>query len=244
MAEAATQASPARLAVLAGDRRSNAVDAEKAPEPAASQAVRWIAMERSGSRAPAISRWQRMRPGLPVDLTTHVPIRRYDLLAKMDRWSSSEAGAVPALRGPAGCPARLDGGLYLRPISGCGSSRAAARPHCYVAEELAATTHGSRACFPQRSTVRHAGRPAGRHGTAAHVGNEEAISQHQIITIRSSRRRADCFSRVHLRASVPRQRVAPILSATADSLHRRVQRIRAVDAAQRSNTARCSTDCT
>src|SRR5882762_7178862 len=75
-----------------------------------------IAMERLGRPVHrAISRWQRMRPGLRWIYYGMFPIRRYDLLAKMERWSL-EAKPVPFRRftGPPDAGARLDAGLYLR----------------------------------------------------------------------------------------------------------------------------------
>lgn len=86
--------------------------------------------------------WQRIRPGLRWIYRGVFPVRRYDLLAQLERMSL-DARPVP-FRDLAGVPtpsSRLDTGLYLRTDFWARFTSGGSYGHtCYVAKELAAVT--------------------------------------------------------------------------------------------------------
>src|ERR1043166_2451152 len=98
-----------------------------------------IAMERLGRPVHrAMEAWQRMRPGLRWIYRGMFPVRRYDLLAQLGRWSLDAR--------PVSFPVRADGtlaldaGLYLRTDFWVKLVSGGSYGHtCYVAKELAAT---------------------------------------------------------------------------------------------------------
>jgi glycosyltransferase involved in cell wall biosynthesis/ubiquinone/menaquinone biosynthesis C-methylase UbiE len=102
-----------------------------------------IALEKVGRRVHrAIKSWERIRPGLRWIYRGAFPVRRYDLLADLERMVL-DARPVPFARIPdsPGPSQRIDRGLYLRtdfwaPITSGGSYGHT----CYVAKELAAAT--------------------------------------------------------------------------------------------------------
>jgi glycosyltransferase involved in cell wall biosynthesis/ubiquinone/menaquinone biosynthesis C-methylase UbiE len=102
-----------------------------------------IALERVGRPIHrGMQSWQRIRPGLRWMYRGAFPVRRYDLLAQLERWIF-DARPVPFRLGGRAVddPVRLDAGLYLRtdfwaPITSGGSYGHT----CYVARELAALT--------------------------------------------------------------------------------------------------------
>jgi glycosyltransferase involved in cell wall biosynthesis/ubiquinone/menaquinone biosynthesis C-methylase UbiE len=102
-----------------------------------------IALEKVGRRAhTAMKAWERIRPGLRWIYRGRFPVRRYDMLADLERMSL-DARPVPFTRIPDSPSAsrRIDRGLYLRtdfwaPITSGGSYGHT----CYVAKELAAVT--------------------------------------------------------------------------------------------------------
>jgi glycosyltransferase involved in cell wall biosynthesis/ubiquinone/menaquinone biosynthesis C-methylase UbiE len=102
-----------------------------------------IAMERVGRPIHrAMESWQRIRPGLRWIYRGVFPVRRYDLLAQLERMSL-DARPVP-FRGPGGVPtpsSRLGAGLYLRTDFWARITSGGSYGHtCYVAKELAAVT--------------------------------------------------------------------------------------------------------
>jgi glycosyltransferase involved in cell wall biosynthesis/ubiquinone/menaquinone biosynthesis C-methylase UbiE len=100
-----------------------------------------IALERAGRPIHrAMESWQRMRPGLRWIYRGAFPVRRYDLLAQLERWSL-DARPVPFRGQVPSASNRIDAGLYLRtdfwaPITSGGSYGHT----CYVARELSAVT--------------------------------------------------------------------------------------------------------
>lgn len=112
-----------------------------------------IAMERLGRPVHrAMESWKRIRPGLRWMYRGMFPVRRYDLLSQMERWSL-DARPVP-FRGLAGPPtptARISAALYLRTDFWNHMSSGGSYGHtCYVAKELAATADRFGCLLPQR----------------------------------------------------------------------------------------------
>ena len=74
-----------------------------------------IAMERLGRPVHrAMESWKRIRPGLRWMYRGMFPVRRYDLLSQMERWSL-DARPVPfrTLEGPPTASSKISAGLYL-----------------------------------------------------------------------------------------------------------------------------------
>lgn len=112
-----------------------------------------IALERVGRPVHrAMESWQRIRPGLRWMYRGVFPVRRYDLLAQLERMSL-DARPVP-FHGLAGVPAqssRLGAGLYLRTDFWARFSSGGSYGHtCYVAKELAKVTDQFVCLLPQR----------------------------------------------------------------------------------------------
>ena len=112
-----------------------------------------IAMERLGRPIHrGMEAWQRMRPGLRWIYRGMFPVRRYDLLAQLGRWSL-DARPVP-FRSTTGIPSessKLDAGLYLRTDFWVKFVSGGSYGHtCYVAKELAAVTKKFVCMLPQR----------------------------------------------------------------------------------------------
>ena len=102
-----------------------------------------IALERAGRPIHrAMESWQRMRPGLRWIYRGAFPVRRYDLLSQLERYSlDARPVPFPPLTDLPAASSRIDAGLYLRtdfwaPITSGGSYGHT----CYVARELAAVT--------------------------------------------------------------------------------------------------------
>ena len=102
-----------------------------------------IALEKVGRRAHRVMKtWERVKPGLRWIYRGAFPVRRFDMLADLERLSL-DARPVP-FRGLDGAPnasRKVDAGLYLRtdfwaPITSGGSYGHT----CYVAKELSAVT--------------------------------------------------------------------------------------------------------
>jgi glycosyltransferase involved in cell wall biosynthesis/ubiquinone/menaquinone biosynthesis C-methylase UbiE len=102
-----------------------------------------IALERVGRPAHrAMQSWQRMRPGLRWIYRGQFPVRRYDLLADLER-HSLDARPIPfrSLRGAPSARDRIAAGLYLRTDFWAHITSGGSYGHtCYVAKELAAVT--------------------------------------------------------------------------------------------------------
>ena len=102
-----------------------------------------IALEKVGRRAHRVMKsWERVRPGLRWIYRGAFPVRRYDMLADLERLSL-DARPVPfrGLDSPPDASRKMDVGLYLRtdfwaPITSGGSYGHT----CYVAKELSAVT--------------------------------------------------------------------------------------------------------
>jgi glycosyltransferase involved in cell wall biosynthesis/ubiquinone/menaquinone biosynthesis C-methylase UbiE len=102
-----------------------------------------IVLEKVGRRAHKVMKaWQRTKPGLRWIYRGAFPVRRFDMLADLERLSL-DARPVPfrALAGPPDASRKMDAGLYLRtdfwaPITSGGSYGHT----CYVAKELSAVT--------------------------------------------------------------------------------------------------------
>ena len=95
---------------------------------------------------------RRVRPGLRWIYRGMFPVRRYDLLAQLERWSVA-ARPVPfrALPAVPSASAKLGAGLYLRTDFWVRISSGGSYGHtCYVAKELAATTSRFVCLLPQR----------------------------------------------------------------------------------------------
>lgn len=112
-----------------------------------------IAMERIGRPLHrAMESWQRIRPGLRWMYRGAFPVRRYDVLAELERWSF-DARPVPFASLPATSAASftLDAGLYLRTDFWVRISSGGSYGHtCYVAKELAAISNRFACLLPQR----------------------------------------------------------------------------------------------
>jgi len=154
-------------------------------------------MERLGaSRARAISRWQRMRPGLGGITTACFPIPGTTLLAKDGslELEAKPAAVAGAFAGPPDARARLDAGLYLRTDFWVRIvSAEATATTCYLDERGLPRPRPNRVrvtlCIPgQRYDLLDTlGVQQVVHEPPAHVGNEEAIvSAPRSFTIRSS----------------------------------------------------------
>jgi len=102
-----------------------------------------IALERVGRPAyRAMQRWQRMRPGLRWIYGGHFPVRRFDLLAELER-HSLDARPVPfrSLDRVPTADDQIASGLYLRSDFWTRITSGGSYGHtCYVAKELAAIT--------------------------------------------------------------------------------------------------------
>jgi glycosyltransferase involved in cell wall biosynthesis/ubiquinone/menaquinone biosynthesis C-methylase UbiE len=102
-----------------------------------------IALERVGRPAHrAMQSWQRMRPGLRWIYRGQFPVRRYDLLADLER-HSLDARPVPfrSLHGAPTAQDKISAGLYLRTDFWARINSGGSYGHtCYVAKELAAVT--------------------------------------------------------------------------------------------------------
>jgi glycosyltransferase involved in cell wall biosynthesis/ubiquinone/menaquinone biosynthesis C-methylase UbiE len=102
-----------------------------------------IALEKVGRRAHrAMKSWERVKPGLRWIYRGAFPVRRFDMLADLERLIL-DARPVPFrdLERPPDVAAKIDAGLYLRtdfwaPITSGGSYGHT----CYVAKELSAVT--------------------------------------------------------------------------------------------------------
>jgi len=135
-----------------------------------------IAMERLGRPVHrAMEAWQRMRPGLRWIYRGMFPVRRYDLLAQLGRWSLDAR--------PVSFPVRADGtlaldaGLYLRTDFWVKLVSGGSYGHtCYVAKELAATAERFACLLPQRYDLLDSlGVPQAVMDPPPHTGNEDAI---------------------------------------------------------------------
>ena len=112
-----------------------------------------IALERIGRPMHRVMEsWQRIRPGLRWMYRGAFPVRRYDLLAQLERMSL-DARPVP-FHGLAGVPtasSRLAAGLYLRTDFWARFTSGGSYGHtCYVAKELAKLTDRFVCLLPQR----------------------------------------------------------------------------------------------
>jgi glycosyltransferase involved in cell wall biosynthesis/ubiquinone/menaquinone biosynthesis C-methylase UbiE len=112
-----------------------------------------IAMERLGRPTHrAMESWQRIRPGLRWIYRGLFPVRRYDLLAQLER-QSLDARPVP-FRGLTAVPSessKIDAGLYLRTDFWVRITSGGSYGHtCYVAKELAAVSNRFACLLPQR----------------------------------------------------------------------------------------------
>jgi glycosyltransferase involved in cell wall biosynthesis/ubiquinone/menaquinone biosynthesis C-methylase UbiE len=112
-----------------------------------------IAMERLGRPVHrAMESWQRIRPGLRWMYRGAFPVRRYDLLSQMERWSL-DARPVPfrSLAAPPTAASKISAGLYLRTDYWNQMTSGGSYGHtCYVAKELAATADRFACLLPQR----------------------------------------------------------------------------------------------
>jgi hypothetical protein len=112
-----------------------------------------IAMERLGRPLHrAMESWQRIRPGLRWIYRGMFPVRRYDLLSQLERWSL-DARPVPFRRldSVPSEASRIDAGLYLRTDFWVRISSGGSYGHtCYVAKELAAVSNRFACLLPQR----------------------------------------------------------------------------------------------
>src|SRR2546425_216589 len=113
-----------------------------------------IALERAGRPIHrALKTWERVRPGLRWIYRGAFPIRPYDLLAGLERYSL-DARPMP-FGAPGGCAscARHDAGLYLRTDFWSRITSGGSYGHtCYVAKELAAVTDRFVCLLAQRYT--------------------------------------------------------------------------------------------
>ena len=158
-----------------------------------------IALERLGRPAHRLlEASKRFKPGLRWIYRGMFPVRRYDLLAQLDRWSL-DARPVPFRTGSSAAEPRrskFDAGLYLRTDFWVRITSGGSYGHtCYVAKELAARHRaGSRACC--RSATSCSTRSAYAQAVMdppPNVTNEDAIvSGVRSLLSRSSRRRAGC----------------------------------------------------
>ena len=129
-----------------------------------------IALERVGRPMHRVMEsWQRIRPGLRWMYRGAFPVRRYDLLAQLERMSL-DARPVPFhdLAGVPTSSSRLAAGLYLRTDFWARITSGGSYGHtCYVAKELATLTDRFVCLLPQRyRPARHVRRAAGRDGSA------------------------------------------------------------------------------
>ena len=112
-----------------------------------------IAMERLGRPLHrTMESWKRIRPGLRWMYRGMFPVRRYDLLSQMDRWSL-DARPVPfrTLAAEPSASSKISAGLYLRTDYWNHMSSGGSYGHtCYVAKELAATANRFACLLPQR----------------------------------------------------------------------------------------------
>jgi glycosyltransferase involved in cell wall biosynthesis/ubiquinone/menaquinone biosynthesis C-methylase UbiE len=112
-----------------------------------------IALERLGRPIHrAMESWQRIRPGLRWVYRGAFPVRRYDLLAQLERMSL-DARPIPFrdLAAPPTSSSRLAAGLYLRTDFWARFTSGGSYGHtCYVAKELAALTDRFVCLLPQR----------------------------------------------------------------------------------------------
>ena len=112
-----------------------------------------IAMERLGRPVHrAMESWQRIRPGLRWMYRGMFPVRRYDLLSQMERWSL-DARPVPfrTLAAPPTAASKIRAGLYLRTDYWNQMTSGGSYGHtCYVAKELAAAADRFACLLPQR----------------------------------------------------------------------------------------------
>ena len=102
-----------------------------------------IALEKVGRRAHRVMKsWQRVKPGLRWIYRGAFPVRRFDMLADLERLSlDARPVPFPGSSGGRTRSRRIDAGLYLRtdfwaPITSGGSYGHT----CYVAKELSAVT--------------------------------------------------------------------------------------------------------
>jgi len=112
-----------------------------------------VALERLGRPVNrAMESWQRIRPGLRWMYRGAFPVRRFELLARLERWSL-DARPVPfaTLAGVPTASAPIDGGLYLRTDFWVRISSGGSYGHTsYVAKELAAISRRFACLLPQR----------------------------------------------------------------------------------------------
>jgi glycosyltransferase involved in cell wall biosynthesis/ubiquinone/menaquinone biosynthesis C-methylase UbiE len=125
-----------------GEQAVECVDRERL------QSLQWhrravIALEKVGRRAHRVMKsWERVRPGLRWIYRGAFPVRRYDMLADLERLSlDARPVSFRGLDPPPDASRKIDVGLYLRtdfwaPITSGGSYGHT----CYVAKELSAIT--------------------------------------------------------------------------------------------------------
>jgi glycosyltransferase involved in cell wall biosynthesis/ubiquinone/menaquinone biosynthesis C-methylase UbiE len=138
-----------------------------------------IALERVGRPAHRIlEASKRFKPGLRWIYRGLFPIRRYDLITQLERWSSAARPVPLRVRAAGlGAPPMFDAGLYLRTDFWVHITSGGSYGHtCYVAKELAALTRTFACMLPQRYELLDTlGVPQVLMDAPPHVGNEDAM---------------------------------------------------------------------
>jgi len=138
-----------------------------------------IAMERLGRPLHrAMEAWKRLRPGLRWIYRGMFPVRRYDLLSQMERWSlDARPVPFPSLTDATPASPAPEAGLYLRTDFWVKLVSGGSYGHtCYVAKELAAAAKRFVCLLPQRYDLLDAfGVPQALLDPPPHTSNEDAI---------------------------------------------------------------------
>ena len=152
-----------------------------------------IALERLGRPAHRLfEASKRFKPGLRWIYRGMFPVRRFDLITQLERWSSSARPVPLRMTAPASSAApTFDAGLYLRTDFWVHITSGGSYGHtCYVAKELAALTHRFACLLPQRYALLDTfGVAQVMMDPPPHVGNEDAMvsaSDHYYPIVKSA----------------------------------------------------------